>query len=70
MNNCDFEPIGELILPVSVFEDKEDFSQDFDAKTSIGSRVEFSAKLFTIPTEYEEDNQLLSYFEEIIEKSE
>ena len=70
VNNFDFEPIGELILPVSVFEDKEDFSQDFDAKTSIGSRVEFSAKLFTIPTKYEEDNQLLSYFEEIIEKSE
>ena len=40
-----------------------DFDQQFHSKTSTGSKVEFTTKLFYIPEDFQEKNRLITYFQ-------
>ena len=65
--NIDLEPVGEMTIPVREFESEDDveFYERFNSRTFIGSKLKFSAKLFTVD---DGDNELLTYFEQTVEK--
>ena len=65
--DIDLEPVGEITIPVRDFEsaDDDEFYEHFNSKTLIGSKLKFSAKLFTVD---DRENELMKYFEENIQK--
>ena len=58
-----YETVGELIIPVRELKTTKDFDQHFNAETAAGSKVEFTTKLFYFPEDFQENNRLITYFE-------